>query len=97
MKKQAISIGIIVILIGGIWYFMSSSNTPQTNAISPNQASPTQTTDQTNQQTNTDVSVSTDSSNTGIDQDVKAVDSQLQNLGTDSTNANQSVSVNPAI
>ncbi len=89
MNKQKITtiVVILVILIGIWWYFMAAPK----KALSPSGDQNQQT------QNTTDNSVPpsapTDTSDSGIDQDVKSVDSELQGLGTDSANANQDVSV----
>ena len=92
-KKFGITLAVILVVILGGWYYMSSSNKSQTDDSSNQQ---TQNLDnQTNSQVET--SSSTDLSDTGIDQDVKSIDSHLQALGTDSANANQDVSAVPAL
>ena len=68
---------------------MSNSNS---SVVSP-ASTTTQPTDNSNNEAGTSVSSPTDTSDTGINQDVQAIDSQLQGLGTDSSSANQDVSI----
>ena len=94
-KKIIWTIVIVLIIIAGIWYFMSSS--------SSSKQTPQPVSDNTGQiqnvaaaQVGVQSSASTDTSNAGINQDVSAIDAQMQGLGTDSASANQNVSATSA-
>ncbi len=94
-KKIGITLAVILVIVLGGWYFIGSSNKYQTDDNSNQQVQ--NLGNQNSTQVETETSSSTDTSDTGIDQDVKVLDSHLQALGTDSSNANQDVSATPAL
>lgn len=76
----------VIVIVGWIWYANSSSNSYSPAPVSQNNVVP-------NQPAANQVSVSTgtsapgDSSNAALQQDMSAVDNQLNGINTDTSNA----------
>lgn len=79
---------IVIIIIGSVLYATSSSkgSNPAQNQQSTNQASAA---------AGVNPSAPTDTSNAGLQQDMNAVDNQMNNLNTDTSNADQGMSSSP--
>ncbi|MEI8337537.1 MAG: hypothetical protein WCF92_00120 [bacterium] len=94
-KKTGVIVAVVLVVVLGVWYFINSSNKSEITNNSNQQEQ--NSVDQGILPTDMSTSSPTDTSDAGINQDIKAVDSNLNALGNDSVNANQDVSVTPAL
>ena len=96
-KIWTIVIIAIVVIAGGWMWFANSSGSSNTAAVPPVQNNVVQEQQTTNQPVSepTGASASTDTSNAALEQDMNAVDNQINNINTDNSNAAAGLNSSP--